>query len=122
MIGVYNTLLRVIINIMSHHYHRHWLYIWALLKFSTLCFGPELEWWAIVANAHHGHALIWFAMSRFCTCPPRLRGRLHCIIHGRCVHAFRCLCFRKNPVCSRSTDARFSYRYAFKIFTCAHGK
>lgn len=58
-------------------------------------FGPELERWAIVANAHHGHALIWLSMSRFCACPPRLRGRLHCIIHGHRVYIHFAVSSRK---------------------------
>lgn len=32
----------------------------------ALWHGPELERWAITC---HGHALIWFAMNRFCICP-----------------------------------------------------
>lgn len=60
--------------VMSHHHHHH--HRLHLSTFENRSWdGSELRWWAIAAYAHHGHALIWFAMNRFCIVPPRLRGR-----------------------------------------------
>lgn len=62
--------------VTNHHHHHHssssaTVHFWKSFTKWAWTVGR----WAIAAYAHHGHALIWFAVNRFCIVPPSLRGR-----------------------------------------------
>lgn len=122
MIGVYNILLHIIINIMSHHYHRHWPYIWALLKLShsaldqTRAVGDHREcpsWTCSYMVRHESFLYMPLETSR----SPLLHNSWTPRTHISFCTSEKIPFVRE--VCAENTDARFSYRDAFKIFTCA---